>query len=192
MNPSHLFLLVTTALSSCGRQNSTSDLSDIYRNDAAMRKPSTKEEIKWTVSLDGCTGSMLSETKLLTANHCAPRAGAEYTSGAALAAGESTDLKAVKVVESSKSLDYSIVEVTWVKPLRKLEQRYTPAIQTTPEQVTVGLDTNPLTSNLITIGFPTDKTGSQTARGFAKKLDVQSLLYNVGTINGNSGGAVWK
>lgn len=179
-------------LSGCGQRESESEFQDIYRNDALTRRTATSLEAAWTVSLGGCTGSMLSETRLLTANHCQPRAGANYTSGAALAAGKRLDLKAVRVLEASSKYDYSIVEVSWTNDSYKLVQRYTPFIQTKDSDIKTGLDSNAETSRLITIGFPTDKRTVQYATGFAKRQKLTTLLYNIGTINGNSGGAVWK
>jgi V8-like Glu-specific endopeptidase len=180
-------------LNSCGRpQSSSSPLDDIYNNDDQMRHNATKEELRWTVRMSGCTASMLTPTRLLTAHHCMPFPDQIYTSGAALGMGGRSDLKVLTIPERSSTLDYAIVEVKWLKSANIAEQRYTPKIMTSISSLSMGLDSAVGTTKLLTVGFPADKKTAQAARGFAKKSTDQSLYYNVGTINGNSGGAVWR
>ena len=167
--------------------------TDIFNNDSTMRVPAPKNDLRWTVSLGGCSGSMLSPKYLLTAYHCNPNVGDSYTSGACLELGCSRDLKVVRIVErypTGSSYDATIVEVTWNRADSRWRQRYTPRIQMEADELTFGRDGE--ASALFTVGFPADKPGAMLARGYAKGSDGKYLLYNVGSINGNSGGAVWK
>lgn len=163
---------------------------DIFRNDSQTRVAAAKNDIRWTVNVGGCSGSMLSTKYMLTANHCGPRAGATYTSGGCLELGCSGDLKAVKVAESNSTFDYSIVEVTWSRTDTRWRQRYTPKVQTREDEVVLGKDGQ--ATQLFTVGFPGDKRTAMHAIGYAKDRQGNFLEYNVGSINGNSGGAVWK
>ncbi len=55
----------------------------------------------------------------------------------------------------------------------------------------MGLDA--VATKLDTVGFPIDRQQKVThAYGFAKKYSGNNLQYNIGSINGNSGGAVWR
>lgn len=162
---------------------------DIFRNDNQTRITAAKNDVRWTVNVGGCSGSMLSTKYLLTANHCSPRAGAIYTSGGCLELGCKSDLKAVRVAESSADFDYSIVEVTWDRVDSRWRQRYPPKIQTRADEVMIGKDGQ--ATELFTVGFPGDKSAAMHARGYAKDRQGNFLEYNVASINGNSGGAVW-
>jgi hypothetical protein len=165
--------------------------TDIFNNDSSTRRPAKTEELKWTVNVGGCTGHMLSTKYLLTANHCGPSAGSKYTSGGCMVLGCKSDLQAVKVVESNADLDYSIVEVKWLRTDSAWKQRYTPQIQISASEVTTGRDG--VATKIFTVGFPTDKNPTAMyAEGYAKAKSGNSLRYNVGIINGNSGGAVWR
>lgn len=163
---------------------------DIYSNDAEMRQKATSDELRWTVYLGGCTGSMLTARYLLTAAHCSPRVGKVLTSGACLDLGCERDLVITKIVESYSDLDSTLVEVAWKRTDSKWHQRYSPKIQISDDELTFGPDGT--ATELFTVGFPGDKEDVMTARGFAKGRDSLYLQYNVGSINGNSGGAVWK
>lgn len=167
-----------------------SDLEDdIFQNDRETRHPATKDEIAWTVNVSGCSGSLVTPAMLLTANHCSPRAGAAYTSGGCLVLGCSRDLKATRVVECDEGLDYCLVEVKAARTDAMALQRFTPQVLTDPSQLQLGRDSE--ATALFTVGFPGDKGRAMHASGFSKKLDNESLYYNIGVINGNSGGAVW-
>jgi hypothetical protein len=165
--------------------------TDIFNNDSTTRRPAKTEELKWTVNVGGCSGHMLSTKYLLTANHCSPSAGSKYTSGGCMVLGCKGDLQAVKVVESNAALDYSIVEVKWLRTDSAWKQRYTPQIQIGASEVTTGRDG--VQTKIFTVGFPTDKhPTAMYAEGYAKARSGSSLRYNIGIINGNSGGAVWR
>lgn len=164
---------------------------DIFTNDSSTRRIPNKEELKWTVKHSkGCTASMLSKKYLITANHCTPKAGDAYTSGACLAVKCTNDITAVRVVENYPDLDVSIVEIKWLRNDTMRAQRYSPQIQTKASEVTTGKGTTG--SKIFTVGFPGDKNAATYAVGYAKALQGNSLKYNIGTINGNSGGPVWK
>jgi V8-like Glu-specific endopeptidase len=164
---------------------------NIFKNDSLMRKPASSDEILWTVTMGGCTASMLSPKYLLTANHCTPRVGDTYTSGACLALSCRNDLKVVRVTERYANFDTALVEVSWNRTDSRTKQRYTPKVQTRDSELTYGRDGQ--ASELFTVGFPGDKSGTAMhAVGYAKSAAGNSLNYNVPSINGNSGGAVWK
>jgi len=192
----------------CGQRRSvTSAPKDIYQNDAATRHEANADEVVWTVfqqeirgnSIGLCTGSMLTSKYLLTANHCDPSPGSHYQTGAALREHAPADLKVVRVVENSNKFDYAIVEVAWTKGVPTEGQKYSPTISTQAEDLVLGRDD--VGTPLVTVGFPGDKnldyprTGvprAYYAAGFAKRYTGNTLEYNIGTINGNSGGAVWR
>jgi hypothetical protein len=186
--------LLGPGLSACGPQSEdtvpASGLMDIYRNDAQTRRPADAEQLLWTVRLSGCTGSMLDEKHLLTAAHCSPSAGSVWTSGACLAAGCTRDIRAVRRLENNSTLDFAIMEIEWTRPESKTAQKYPPMVQTRDDQITFGRDGEG--SEIFTVGFPADKRGAQHAVGTAKAYRGNSLIYNIGIINGNSGGAVWR
>ncbi len=163
---------------------------DIFRNDSQTRVSAAKNDIRWTVRMGGCTGSMLSTKYLLTANHCSPRVGATYTSGGCLELGCTGDLKVVRIAERNSNFDYNIVEMAWSRVDSRWRQRYTPKVQTREDEVMVGKDGQ--ATPLFTVGFPTDKNAAMHATGYAKGRSGDYLQYNVASINGNSGGAIWK
>lgn len=183
--------MTTSILAGCGGAETKSQLNDIYTNDAETRRDATTEESSWTISLGGCSGSAISAKYILTANHCRPAAGASYKSGAAIAAGKPADIKAVRVAERNSNLDYSIVEIRWVSGSPTPGQKYSPKISTSADDLAMGTDA--VATKLETVGFPIDRQQRVThAFGFSKKYSGNNLEYNIGSINGNSGGAVWR
>jgi hypothetical protein len=164
-------------------------LDDIFNNDAQTRHAATKAEVAWTVNVSGCSGSMVRPDVVLTANHCEPRSGSTYTSGGCLAVGCRGDLRATRVLECDDTLDYCFVEVKAAREDAMDAQRFIPLVLTEESQLKVGRDGEG--AALFTVGFPGDKHQAMHAVGFAKKFSSQSLYYNIGVINGNSGGAVW-
>ena len=179
--------------SACGGKGAEdSKLGDIYKNDVQTRHKATPEERAWVVNVGGCSGSMLNAKLLLTANHCQPQVGARYTTGAASNVGRSQDLVVERVAEANSQIDFSIVEVKWQSGAPTPGQKYTPFISTKASDLVFGRDG--VGSKLFTVGFPVDKNswGATYAEGYAKKYEDNYMLYNVGSINGNSGGAVWR
>lgn len=194
-------------MAACGGSPSSSHFQDIYWNDSETRHEATPDEIVWTVfvikqtgsSLSFCSGAMLSERYLMTAHHCRPRRGDRYQSGSALLNGNDRDLEAIGVVESSAAKDYAVVEVRWLAGTAPSEQRFLPAVSTLATDIVTGRDG--IGTELATVGFPADHNlnyGNTRepvaiyAKGYAKRQDPGYLYYNVGAINGNSGGAVWR
>ena len=177
-------------LGSCGPTNDTSSTSDIFNNDHLTRHRATSTELQWTIKAKGCTASALNTRYILIANHCRPTPGQRFTSGPATAARRLPDMEVVQVVESSASYDYAILAVRWLRGRPTKGQKYTPYIATAEDAVELGPDSS--ATKLFTVGFPADKRGVGTyAEGFAKGYTDRGMLYNIGTINGNSGGAVW-
>ncbi len=163
---------------------------DIFDNDASTRKEAVAEDLRWTVNVSGCSGSMLSPTYVLSAHHCGMRKGQKLTSGGCLLLGCKDDLTVVRIVEQYSDFDSDIAEVTWSRKDSRWKQRYSPRVQTSADELTLGKDST--ATKLFTVGFPGDKKVPTIAEGFAKSRSGNFLNYNIGTINGNSGGAVWK
>jgi hypothetical protein len=180
---------VLHALVACGQQPAASTTQDIYTNDSSTRTVATAEQLMWTVKKSNCSGSALNAQYILTAAHCETRVNEYFTSGAALAAGGRNDLQVVRLAEVNRNLDYAIAEVKWVKGAPHPDQRYSPKILMSRDALTLGKDGE--ATQLFTVGFPVDKAKGMHALGYAKKWGAQVLYYNVGSINGNSGGAVW-
>jgi V8-like Glu-specific endopeptidase len=178
-------------LTACGKNQDTSQTLDIYWNDAETRHDATPEELEWTIKGSGCTASALTAKYVLTANHCRPSRGDMYLSGANQANGVTErDIRVVRVAESSSSYDYSILEIEWVDGFPTEGQKYSPYISTKDEDLTMGTDEE--ATPLFTVGYPIDRDLRATyAEGFSKAYSGTRLKYNVGSINGNSGGAVW-
>jgi V8-like Glu-specific endopeptidase len=99
------------------------------------------------------------------------------------------DLKVTRVTERFTNFDSDIVEVQWNRLDSRWRQRYTPRVQTQDSDIVLGKDGTG--TQLFTVGFPGDKQKSMYAVGYAKELQGDFLNYNVASINGNSGGAVW-
>lgn len=167
---------------------------DIFNNDNITRTQAVANDLRWVVAVtmggSACTGSMLSPKYVLTAHHCGARAGQTYTSGGCLELGCRGDLEAVRVVETYSSFDSTILEVRWKRKDSRWRQRYAPRVQTSQDEVTTGRDGEG--TELFTVGFPADKEQPMHALGYAKSRSGNNLQYNVASINGNSGGAVWK
>jgi hypothetical protein len=183
--------LATLTITGCGETETQSQLGDIYTNDRETRRDATAEETAWTISLGGCSGSAINAKYILTANHCSPAAGNSYKSGPAVAGRKPADIRVVRVAERSSSLDYSIVEIRWLSGSPTPGQKYSPKISTSADDLVMGTDS--VATKLETVGFPIDRQQRVThAYGFSKNYRNNDLLYNVGSINGNSGGAVWR
>lgn len=177
----------------------SSRLGDIYKadNDPERRHKATPEELLWTVNVKGCSGSMLTPTILLTANHCGPSVGSKYRSGSAIAKGqEEPDMEAVEIIEKSAKFDYSIIKVKWLNEAGKMpEDQQLPKSILTKQSDAVFSGKIGEGDEVFTVGFPVDKTKewfATFAKGRLKTFWGVYSKYNIGTINGNSGGAVWR
>jgi V8-like Glu-specific endopeptidase len=175
------------------RADSQNEVKDIFREDenSNRRRQANTDDLLWTIKMNGCTGSLLSPDYMLTANHCGPRAGERYTSGSALKNGGRSDITVEQVVESSQRLDFAILKIRW-NGTRPADQRFPPKIATSPSDLSMGRGSNQ-GDELFAVGFPADKQLRATySEGRAKEVRGSDLRYNVGIINGNSGGAVWR
>lgn len=204
----HGLLIVAAAgiLSSCGVETGEqgqigSFLGDIYTadNDPERRHKATAEEILWTVKIDGCTGSLLTPTLLLTADHCGTGAGDTFTSGSALLKagdGKATpDIEVMDILEFDKKYDYAILEISWMNAEQKMpaDQKMPSGIATKREDYVVSKEADQ-GDEVFTVGFPVDKRkwGATFAKGQLKEHKDQFVRYNVGIINGNSGGPIFR
>lgn len=204
-----LFLTAGMAafVTSCGVETGEngvfgSMLGDIYKadNDPERRHKATAEEILWTIKMNGCTASMLTPEYLLTADHCHKRVGDKFISGSALlAAGDGDDpegdIEVLEIVETDWKYDYTIVKVKWVNAEGKMpaNQKMPSGIATKKEDYVASREADQ-GDHVFTVGFPADKRkwGATFAKGQLKEHKDQYLRYNVGIINGNSGGPIYR
>lgn len=159
--------------------------NNIYWDDLLTRSPANRDQMRWGVNLGYCSGVMLNPHYLLTAGHCLPQVGAHYTSGACQSFGCRDDLRVRAVVEIATDPDYAIAEVEWQDDSAWHFQNYVEKIARQPGDYAVGI-------NVYTVGFPVDKPGPQYAKGQITKIEAGKLKYNIGTINGNSGGPILR
>lgn len=177
----------------CGRPSENgSTLHDIFTQDTGQRRhKATSEEMLWTISMGGCTGHLLNTQYMMTANHCSPSSGATYTSGSSLAKGGGKDITVAAKTECSSSLDYCILKITWKNGSAPADQNFPSKVATAASQVT--MSTQPDQGDFaFTVGFPGDQKAATYAEGQLKKVQGNNLVYNIGIINGNSGGGVWR
>ena len=192
-------ILVAASFVSCARSQG-SNTKDIFKEDIgdqsngnARRHPATAEEKLWTISMSGCTGHLISPDYMMSANHCSPRAGARYKSGYSDAKGLKSDIVVAELVESGSALDFAIMKITWTNGYPK-DQKFPPLIATKSSDLNFSRDTGS-GDELFTVGYPQDKFnswGATYAEGRAKVSSGNRLYYDIGIINGNSGGGVWR
>lgn len=192
-----IFVLISM---SCKQNLTDSFLKDVYRIDigkdgkgTVRRHEAGLQEINWTIRAPGCSGILLNPSLVLTASHCKLAAGATLSSGFAVATRSEPDIVVESVVEQNRSLDYSIVSVKWTRPMPS-QQTFPPWIAIEPEQVFASQlkDQGDL---LFSVGFPDDKARQWSgtySQGQAKTIEGSRMTFNIGLINGNSGGAVLK
>lgn len=204
-------ILLTAALAalltSCGVETNEngpigSFLGDIYLadNDPERRHKATAEEILWTIKMNGCTASMLTPEYVLTADHCSVRLGDKFISGSALlAAGDGPepegDIEVVEFVEKDWKYDYAVIKIKWLNAEGKMpaNQKMPSGIATKREDYVVSKNADE-GDHVFTVGFPADKRkwGATFAKGQLKEHKDQYVRYNVGIINGNSGGPIYR
>lgn len=191
-----ILLILSLALTACGADMQHSDQKDIFLEDAnntARRREAEPELRGWAINMGGCTGHLIAPEYMMTASHCSPRAGATYTSGAAMNQGNRGDIQVVRVMENDRSLDYTILQIRWRNSLPQ-GQKYPALIATSQSSVSWSSASNQ-GDVVFTVGFPGDKSstwGATYSEGQLKALSGSDLLYNMGIINGNSGGGVWR
>ncbi len=187
-------LLALSLLMSCGESSYSSlkEAKDIFENDQVTRMQANDQQILWSVYIKGCTGSALTPKYIITAQHCMNKVGDRLKSGLAILNGWDNDIEVISVAESNYNYDYAILEVRWDRNEAKQKQKYSPTISRNKSDLTIGRDD--VASKIFTVGFPADKPKARPsyAYGFSKDYASGDLVYNIGTINGNSGGAVWR
>jgi len=188
-------VLLSLVLSGCGAPTA-SEQHDIFLEDArnSDRRRAADPELRgWTISMGGCTGHLIAPELMMTASHCRPSAGAVYTSGASSNLGARGDIQVTRVLENSRSLDYAILQIRWRNGF-PAGQKFPPLIATSRSSVQVSSAPGQ-GDHIFTVGFPGDKTstwGATYSEGQLKSVQGDALLYNMGIINGNSGGGVWR
>jgi V8-like Glu-specific endopeptidase len=174
---------------------------DIFTDDASndpnggeRRHKATSDERLWTISMNGCTGHLIAPDYMMSANHCQPQAGAQYTSGAAMVKGQQNDVTVLEVEEADGTYDYSIMHIKWRSGQKPPEQRFPSLIATKAGDLKPSR-AHGAGDEIFTVGFPGDKTrtwGATYSEGRAKQASDGHLYYDMGIINGNSGGGVWR
>jgi V8-like Glu-specific endopeptidase len=180
----------------CKPITSPSLLKNIYKADSedpSRRHKANERELKWTVKLGGCSGVLLSPLLLITAHHCKVKPGMRGTSGSAIANRGPADLTITQIMDESAALDYVIAAFSLQEPLPS-DQTFPPYIATRSEDVYMSLK-NGEGETAFTVGFPEDKSRSWRgtyAEGQMKGFDKNRLFFNIGVINGSSGGGLLK
>lgn len=183
-------------ITSCGQETAkNSQLGDIFSadNNPERRHKATKEELLWTVNVGGCSGSIIAPEYLLTADHCRPRPNRSYQSGSSIANNSGKDITSVEIVESNRRFDYSIVKIKWKNGKKPSDQKIPKLILTKSDGVKVSVNEGE-GDEIFSVGFPVDKNswGATFAKGRLKSFSGTNIKYNMGIINGNSGGAAWR
>jgi len=188
--------VATAAIGGCGVGTSASDTRDIFTEDQGdartgnqRRRPADAALRAWTINMNGCTGHLISPEYMMTAAHCRPSAGATYTSGA----GQRGDISVESVAEMNGQLDYAILKIRW-RSSKPVAQQFPPSVATRQSDVAVS-SARGQGDEIFTVGFPGDKMqswGATYSEGQLKGLRGDRLVYNMGIINGNSGGGVWR
>ena len=191
--------IIATIFSGCGPVASSSSTRDIFAQDLSTtgnerRRPATPIETFWTISMGGCTGHLIAPEIMMTAAHCNARVGATYKSGSAIVQKTRSDITVTQVMEDNKGLDYSILRIRWAN-MKPDSQRFPSSIAFTRNSIEIAENGANQGDMLFTVGFPTDKSstwGPTYSQGQAKEESGNLLRYNIGIINGNSGGGVWR
>jgi len=188
-----LILLVASCL-----PPGASNTKDIFAADEGegdgneRRHKARATEIVWTIAMSRCTGHLISPEYMMTANHCNVRVGEKFTSGYAQSQDKRNDIKIVQVTEKSSTMDYAILKISWANGYPK-QQKFPPLLAISADDIKVSKEIGE-GDELFTVGYPIDKRRTWNAtysEGRAKK-STKKLYYNIGTINGSSGGGVWR
>ena len=198
MHTRKTFLMISAALHalSCKPMMSASALKNIYsadESDQTRRHEATANEVTWTVRATGCSGTLLTPTLVLTANHCKLRSGARLKSGWSVHTDGPVDLVVQEVLEANPILDYAIASVKFTHPMPS-NQTFPPYIATKPSDL-YSSEFADQGERIFTVGFPDDKSRewrATYAEGQLKYQEDYKIFFNVGVINGNSGGGILK
>lgn len=195
-----MVLLSAALWTSCAQEHEESTANDIFQEDRGdsskgndRRHPATNDEKLWSITMSGCTGHLISPDYMMTANHCKASRGARYKSGYAVGRNQQNDITVTQVVESDATLDYAILKITWANGYPK-DQRFPPLIATKSSDLNFGREAG-TGDEIFTVGYPQDKFGTWGAtysQGRAKIAKGTRFYYDMGIINGNSGGGVWR
>lgn len=189
-------LVIWTSVTSCHPLKEGSFLKDIYSaddSDKLRRHEATALEINWTTRPAGCSSILLSPTLVMTAHHCKLQAGAKLQSGWSVLSDGNPDLVVDSVLEDDPALDYTIAEIHWTSPMPS-GQTFPPFVATDPSDIFTS-QVKDQGDFIFTVGFPADKAKvwkGTYAEGQVKYLNGPKIYFNVGVINGNSGGGVLR
>lgn len=189
-------LVIWTSVISCHPLQQGSFLKDIYsadETDKSRRHEANALEINWTARSSGCSALLLSPTLVLTAHHCKLKTGARMQSGWSVLTDGKVDLVIDGILEDNPTLDYMIAEIRWTSPMPSA-QTFPPFIATASTDI-FSSEVKDQGERVFTVGFPDDKVKewkSTYAEGQIKSLNGSKMFFNIGVINGNSGGGVLR
>lgn len=189
-------LALCSAFSGCHPLTDVSSLKNIYAADESnpnRRHAASAIEINWTAHASGCSGTLLSPNLFLTAHHCQLKKGKPIQSGWSVLTSSAPDIVITDILEDNADLDYTITHVEWTSPMPST-QTFPPFIAIDPSDV-YGSEFKDQGDMLFTVGFPDDKARvwrGTYAEGQNKSVKGTRMFFNIGVINGNSGGGVLK
>ena len=182
--------LASAVVSACGFSDSKTQ--DIFREDQNLerRHPATSDEILWTIDMKSCTGHLLAPDIMMTAAHCNPNVGDSYTSGSAMLRRISNDIRVTQILEYNPSMDFAILNINWTSGKAPSDQKFPPLVAVSPKDVSFKqIQTSG--DELFTVGFPADQRRATYSQGTIQNVSGNLMLYDMGIINGNSGGGAW-